>query len=153
MTPASPAVPAIKKKAEFVPFSDKLTKSLQDVSKTIEDNKETLDTIQGLGIELTQAISAISVSALKYANMVNNILDTILPVVEKLPIFPPRIKEVLKDLNAFADKFLASVQTAQKVSANVENGLVAGDVNALKTHSADLKKVVASVKAIIPDKE
>ena len=85
--------------------------------------------------------------------MVNNILDTILPVVEKLPIFPPRIKEVLKDLNAFADKFLASVQTAQKVSANVENGLVAGDVNALKTHSADLKKVVASVKAIIPDKE
>ena len=144
---------AAKSKKNFVPFSDKLTKSLEDVSKTIEDNKATLDTIQELGIELSQAVSAISASTLKYVNMVNNILDTVLPYIEKLPIFPPKTQQFLKDLNSFADKFLASVQSAQQISGNVEKGLVAGDVNALKTHSADLKKVVASVKAIVPDKK
>lgn len=150
---AKTAVVTAKPKRNFVPFSDKLTKNLEDVTKTIEDNKTTLDTIQELGIELSQAVSAISASALKYANMVNNILDTVLPFIEKLPIFPSKTQQFLKDLNSFADKFLASVESAQQISGSVEKGLVAGDVNALKTHSADLKKVVASVKTIIPDKK
>ena len=145
--------PAAKPKKDFVPFSDKLTKSLEDVSKIIEENKANLDTIQELGIELSQAVSVISASALKYANMVNSILDNVMPFIEKLPILPPKTQQFLKDLNSFADKFLASVQSAQQISGSVEKGLVAGDVKSLKNHSADLRKVVASFKTIIPDKK
>ncbi len=152
-TSKSAAVGAIRTRKDFVPFSDKLTKSLEGVTKTIEDNKDTLDTIQELGIELTKMVSALSVSALKYANMVNNILDTILPLIQNLPFIPKTTQKFLADLNTFADKFLASCQSAQKISGSVETGLVEGDINALKTHSADLRNVVASVKTIIPDKK
>jgi len=149
-----PAIASVRpmQKKNFVPFSDKLTKSLEDVTKTIEDNKQTLDTIQELGINLSQTVKAVSASALKYVSIVNGILDTVLPILEKLPILPPKTRDFLKDLDAFADKFLASVQSAQKISGDVETGLVAGDVNALKTHSADLQKVVASVKTFVPVK-
>ena len=75
MASISNVVGTAKLKKNYVPFSDKLTKSLEDVTKTIEENKATLDTIQELGIGLSQAVNALSASALHYANMVNNILD------------------------------------------------------------------------------
>jgi hypothetical protein len=154
MTPtaSAKAVPSAKSSKSFTPFSAQLTKSLQDVSRTIDENKATLDSVQELGINLAQTVGALSASALKYANLVNTILDGILPVIEKLPILPPKTQQFLKDLDAFADKFLATAQSAQKISVSVETGLMAGDISALKTHSADLQKVVSSVKAILPDK-
>lgn len=111
-----------------------------------------MDAVQELGINLAQTVGVLSASVLKYANLVNTILDSILPIIEKLPILPLKTQQFLKDLNTFADKFLATAQNAQKISNSVETGLVAGDINALKTHTADLKKVVSSVKAILPDK-
>lgn len=140
-------------KKDFVPFSDKLTQSLEDVSNKIEENKVILDTIQELGIELSQAVNLLSTSALKYATLVNSVLDTLMPIVSNLPFLPKQTQKFLADLNTFADKFLASCQASQKISGSVENGLVTGDVNALKTHSADLKKVVASVKTLVPVKK
>lgn len=145
-------VPAARSSKSFTPFSDQLTKSLQDVFRTIDQNKATMDAVQELGINLAQTVGVLSASVLKYANLVNTILDSILPIIEKLPILPPKTQQFLKDLNTFADKFLATAQNAQKISNSVETGLVAGDINALKTHTADLKKVVSSVKAILPDK-
>ncbi len=153
MASISNVVGTAKLKKNYVPFSDKLTKSLEDVTKTIEENKATLDTIQELGIGLSQAVNALSASALHYANMVNNILDSIMPFVQNLPFIPKQTQKFLADLNTFADKFLASCQSAQKISGSVESGLVTGDVNSLKTHSADLKQVVATVKSIIPNKK
>lgn len=148
---ASKAV--VRTKKDFVPFSDKLTQSLEEVSNKIEENKVILDTIQELGIELSQAVNLLSTSALKYANMVNSVLDTVMPVVSNLPFIPKQTQKFLADLNTFADKFLASCQASQKISGSVETGLVSGDVNALKTHSADLKRVVASVRTLVPDKK
>ena len=153
MASISNVVGTAKLKKNYVPFSDKLTKSLEDITKTIEENKATLDTIQELGIGLSQTVNALSASALHYATMVNNILDSILPFVQNLPFLPKQTQKFLADLNTFADKFLASCQSAQKISDSVESGLVTGDVNSLKAHSADLKQVVATVRSIIPDKK
>jgi hypothetical protein len=46
----------VRTNKDFVPFSDKLTQSLEEASNKIEENKATLDTIQELGIELSQAV-------------------------------------------------------------------------------------------------
>jgi hypothetical protein len=153
MASISNVVGTAKLKKTYVPFSDKLTKSLEDVTKTIEENKAILDTIQELGIGLAQAVNVLSASALHYATMVNNILDSIMPFVQNLPFLPKQTQKFLADLNTFADKFLASCQSAQKISSSVESGLQTGNVNALKTHSADLKQVVNTVKSIIPAKK
>ena len=101
MASISNVVGTAKLKKNYVPFSDKLTRSLEDVTKTIEDNKATLDTIQELGIGFSQAVNALSASALHYANMVNNILDSILPFVQNLPFIPKQTQKFLADLNTF----------------------------------------------------
>lgn len=43
--------------ANFVKFSDKLTDSVNDIAKIIEQHKEMIDTIQEVAIELTSSIS------------------------------------------------------------------------------------------------
>jgi len=136
----------------YVHFSDKLTGTLQDITKTIEENKEIIDTVQELGIDLSRTIASLSVTAIKYVKMVDSVLDMVVPVIINIPLIPKKTTESLNNLRSLVDKIVASCESSQKISTDVEKGLVSGDVTKLKSHSADLKKVTASIRDILPGK-
>ncbi len=85
LTATAKAASSSAQPASFVKFSDKLTGSINDITKIIEQHKEMIDTIQEVAIELTSSIGSLHTLTVKYAKTANNILDALLPIVKNLP--------------------------------------------------------------------
>lgn len=146
------ARPIARKRPSYVKFSDKLTDSLQDITKMINEHKGMIDSIQEIALELTEAIGTLNTLAVKYAKVANDILDGILPVVSKLPLIPDKIKRLLVQMERWTQKIIDNDKPTAKTISDVRIGLTTGDVSKIKAHSSDLRKVTRSLTAIIPKK-
>jgi hypothetical protein len=79
MRPTAKAGASTAKPVSYVKFSDKLTDSLNDIGRMIQDHKNMIDTIQEIALELTNSIGSLHTLTVKYAGIANNILDGLLP--------------------------------------------------------------------------
>ena len=73
-----------KAAVKYTKFSDKLTDSLDDISKMIEEHKSMIDAIQEVALELTDSMGTLHKLTVKYAGIANNILDNLLPVIKNM---------------------------------------------------------------------
>lgn len=142
-------VPAAKP-GSMVKFSDKLTDSLNDITKMIDEHKTMIDSIQDIALELTNSIGTLHTLTVKYAGIANNILDGLLPIVRNLPIIPKKIIDLLINLESITQKIIDNnAQTARTIS-EVQVGLRTGDVNRIKGHTGELRNVTNALKSILP---
>lgn len=156
-TPRSP-VPARKPVAKkptssggYVHFSDKMTGALMNINNVIEENKGTLDSIQDMAVELTRTIQMLRVVVMKYVDMADNILETIVPLMEKFPIFPDRMVDFAKDALELSKKISTASELAEKVLPGVERSLVSADVNGLQASKGDMAHLTRTLKDMLPD--
>jgi hypothetical protein len=136
----------------YVKFSDKLTGSINDIVKIIEQNKEMIDSMQLLALELTSSIGSLHGVTLKYAKTANQILDVLLPIIKNLPIIPANVKTMLVNLEAITQKIIDNENSTSKTITDVQTGLRTGDANKLKTHVGQIQAVTRSIASIIPNK-
>lgn len=134
----------------YVKFSDKLTASITDITKIIEQHKEMIDAIQEVAIELTSSIGSLHALTVKYARTANQILDVLLPIVKNLPIIPAKVKEMLVNLEAITQKIIDNEAATSKTITDVNAGLKTGDANKLKAHAGQLQAVTRTITSIIP---
>ena len=134
----------------YVKFSDKLTASINDISKIIEQHKEMIDSIQEVALELTSSIGSLHVLTVKYARTANQILDVLLPIVKNLPIIPANVKQMLVKLESITQKIIDNETTTTKTITEVQSGLKTGDVNKLKAHAGQMQSLTKTISAIIP---
>lgn len=134
----------------YVKFSDKLTASITDIAKIIEQHKEMIDSIQEVAIELTSSIGSLHTLTLKYARTANQILDVLLPIVKNLPIIPNNVKQLLVNLESLTQKIIDNEKTTTKAIIDVQSGLKTGDANKLKAHAGQLQAVTKTITSIIP---
>jgi len=147
MAPKGAAMPA----QGYVRFSDKLTDSLQDITRMIDEHKAMIDAIQEVGIQLTGAIGSLHTLTIKYARIVNNALDMLLPLLKNIPLVPPKLLELATTMEKLTQNMLdGSEETAKTISA-VNNGLKTGDVAQLKAHAGQIEGLTKSLKAILPE--
>jgi len=146
--PVKPAAPV--KTASFVKFSDKLTDSITDITKIIEQNKEMIDSIQEIALELTGSIGSLHALTVKYARTANQILDVLLPILKNLPIIPKNIMDLLVNLESITQKIIDNEATTSKTITDVRSGLNTGDVNKIRGHADQLKAVTKSLTAMLP---
>ena len=137
---------------KYTKFSDKLTNSLDDITRMINENKEMIDSIQEVALGLTDAMGTLHTLTVKYAGIANAILDTLLPIVKNLPIIPKKVTDLLVNLEAITQKIIDDSQKTSRTITDVNSGLKTGDVAKLKAHSAELKSVTNSLAAILPKK-
>lgn len=152
-TPIRPAArpgAATAKPVSYVKFSDKLTDSLNDIGRMIQDHKNMIDTIQEIALELTNSIGSLHTLTVKYAGIANNILDGLLPIVKNLPIIPKDITQLLVNLEAMTQKIIDNQVATTKTITDVQAGLRTGDVNKIKGHAGALQNVSRSITAILP---
>ncbi len=133
-----------------VKFSDKLTDSLHDITKMIEEHKAMIDSIQEIALELTTSIGTLHTLTVKYAGIANNILDGLLPIVKGLPIIPKNIVELLVNLESMTQKIIDTNAQTSKTISDVQTGLKTGDVNKIKGHAGELQNVTRALTAILP---
>ena len=140
------------KAQSYVKFSDKLTDSLEDITKMIADHKNMIDTIQDVALELTDTFGNLHALTVKYATKANQILDLLLPIIKKLPIIPDKLENLLIELEEWTQKIIDNQETTTKTLTDVTSGLRSGDVTKLQGHTGDLKKVTSTISAILPKK-
>ena len=136
----------------YTKFSDKLTDSLDDITRMINENKEMIDSVQEVALGLTDAMGTLHTLTVKYAGIANAILDNLLPIVKNLPIVPKKVTELLVNLEAITQQIIDNSQKTSKTITDVNSGLKTGDVTKLKAHTAELKSMTNSLTAILPKK-
>ncbi len=134
----------------YVKFSDKLTGSINDIVKIIEQHKEMIDSIQEVALELTSSIGSLHALTVKYARTANQILDVLLPIIKNLPIVPAKVKQMLVNLEAITQKIIDNETSTSKTITDVRSGLQTGDANKLKAHAGQLQAVTKTITAILP---
>jgi hypothetical protein len=116
----------------------------------IQEHKTMIDTIQEVVLELTNSIGTLHMLTVKYAGIANSILDSLLPIVRKLPIIPKNVITMLTNLEIITQKIIDSRVTTAKTISDVQSGLRTGGVNRIKGHSGELQKVTRTITAILP---
>jgi len=139
------------KTVSFVKFSDKLTDSITDITKIIEQNKEMIDSIQEIAIELTSSIGSLHTLTVKYARTANRILDVLLPILKNLPIIPKNVMDLLVSLESITQKIIDNEASTSKTITDVRSGLNTGDVNKIKGHADQLKMVTKTITDMLPN--
>jgi hypothetical protein len=143
-------VSATAKPVSFVKFSDKLTGSVNEITKIIEQNKEMIDSIQEIAIELTSSIGSLHTLTVHYARTANQILDVLLPILKNLPIIPKNVMDLLVNLENITQKIIDNEAVTSKTITDVRSGLNTGDVNKIKGHADQLKSVTKTITAMLP---
>jgi hypothetical protein len=143
-------MPIPAKPVGYVKFSDKLTMSLNDITRMINEHKTMIDSIQEVALELTTSIGTLHTLTVKYAGIANNILDALLPIVKSLPIIPQGVKTLLTNLEAITQKIIDTQASTGKTITDVQSGLRTGDVNKIKGHAGQLQALTKSLTSILP---
>jgi len=139
-------------KASHVKFSDKLTDSLEDISRMITEHKDMIDTIQEVALDLTSAMGSLHTLSVRYAGKANQILDVLLPIVKGIPLIPKNVIKLLTELEKWTQNIIDKDKSTAKTISDVNSGLKTGDVSKLKAHSKDIKKVTKTFTSLVPKK-
>jgi hypothetical protein len=131
-------------------FSSKLTGSLDQISRMIEDNAKMIDSIQEVALELTGSIGALHTLTVKYAGIANQVLDVLLPFMQKIPLIPSKLTQFATDLERLTQKIIDGQVATNKTITDVRSGLQTGDVSKLQTHAGDLQNLTKTLTAILP---
>ena len=134
----------------YVKFSDKLTNSVTDIAKIIEQHKTMIDSIQEIAMELTNSIGSLHTLTVKYARTANQILDALLPILKSLPIIPKNVMAMLTNLEAITQKIIDNEASTTKTITDVQSGLRTGDVTKIQGHAGQLKAVTKTLTAMLP---
>ena len=154
--PPTPPRPVVKaglaaaKPVTYTRFSTKLTGSLDQISKMVEDNAKMIDSIQEVALELTNSIGSLHALTVKYAGIANAILDALLPIVRNLPLIPKNVTQMLVNLESVTQKIIDDQAGTGKTIADVNSGLRTGDVTKLQNHAAELQALTKNLSAILP---
>lgn len=143
--------PGAAASAGYVKFSDTLTDSLQDITQMIDKHKEMIDAIQDVGIQLTGAIGTLHTLTVKYAGVVNNALDMLLPLLKNIPLVPPKLIELATTMEKVTQNIIDTSAATSKTITDVNSGLKTGDIERLKGHSGELQALTKSLTSILPN--
>lgn len=139
-------------KTSYVKFSDKLTDSLEDITRMINEHKDMIDIIQETALELTSAMGTLNDLMVKYAGKINEILDIIIPILDKIPFIPDKLENLLVQMERWTQKIIDNEKSTTKTISDVQLGLRTGDVTKIKDHTSDLQKVTKTLTSILPKK-
>jgi hypothetical protein len=140
------------KSPTYVKFSDKLTDSLEDITGMINEHKGMIDVIQETALELTAAMGTLNELTLKYAGKINEILDVLIPILDKIPFVPDKLENLLVQMERWTQKIIDNEKSTTKTISDVQLGLRTGDVSKIKDHTTDLQKVTKTLTSILPKK-
>ncbi len=147
---ARPAAKPAGKPGSYVKFSDKLTDSLNDIGRMIQDHKDMIDAIQEVALELTGSMSTLHTLTVKYAGKANQILDVLLPILKSIPVVPKNVTSLLTELEKYTQNIIDNAAKTSRTITDVHGGLQTGDVSKLKVHAGELKNVTSALTSILP---
>jgi len=119
-------------------------------SQLIRENKETIDAVQEIAIELTRMTSALQSLTFKHIKQVGRILDAVVPLLARIPAIAEKMDKVgLKDAQNISKMIVDASTKTETVIHDVESALVNADIKKLKGYANDLKAVTKSLRGAL----
>jgi len=133
----------------YIHFSDRMTESLMNINKVVQENKKTLDSIQDMAVELTRAIRSLEAIAVKYVRMANHVLESLLPILKGLPLVGKEVLEFATEAQELSKKIATACDLAERVLPGVEAGLTSADMNKLQASTGQVQQLTKSLEGLL----
>ena len=105
----------------------------------IEENRELLDAVQTMALEVTELASELQSLAFKHATMVAAVLQQVRPLVRNLPIVGRFAdSDAVVRADSLSSAIVGYTNQAKSIISDVENALLKSDAGGLKKYITDL---------------
>ncbi len=116
-------------------------------TKALKDNKEAIDAVQDISIELTKLVNTIQSYSFKNIEKINETLKTAIPVLKSIPLVEDIIEKYrLGDESLISQVIVDNTTKIETIVKKVENSLINADHERLRTYSKELASAVASLR-------
>ena len=135
---------------EYMHFSDKITGALRNIGDVIEDNRGTLDSIQDMAVQLTRTVISLRAVVMRYVETADNVLEKVVPIMEKLPIVPDKVMDFAHDARGWAQKISEASDLVERVLPGVERSLTTADISGLQASTGEVANLTRALQEMIP---
>ncbi len=116
-------------------------------SRAISDNKEAIDAVQDISIQLTKLVSAAQAYSFKNIDKINSALTLAIPALQKIPFVKEKVSEYgLEDVSLVSSTIVDNSDRIEKAVNEIEDALINADHERLREYSDELAFIVASLK-------
>jgi uncharacterized protein Yka (UPF0111/DUF47 family) len=122
-------------------------KSNKEASKAISDNKEAIDAVQDIAIQLTQLTSTAQSYSFKNLEMVNRVLNAASPVLKSIPGLGDKVSQYgLDDVTTISKNIVENSERIETAVKEIENALINADHRKLREYAHELSEIVAVLR-------
>ena len=124
-----------------------LTGNAKAVS-AIRDNKEAIDAVQDISIELTRLVNTLQAYGFKNLERINKALQNAIPALQKIPVVGPMLEEYgLDGADLISQALVDNTDRIERLVSEVEDALINANHRKLKEYATELAALVVSIRA------
>ena len=119
-------------------------------AKLLRDNKETLDAVQGIAIELTRTVSVLQSLTFKHMKEVDGILQNVMPIVSTIPIIRSKMDALgISEVRNTSQIIVEASTRIETTVRDIEDALVNANSRKLQAYVADVAKLTREIKSVL----
>jgi hypothetical protein len=127
--------------ASFVLFLFLQLKNPLTKKSNIKKGKEVVDNLQELSINLTIMVEKLQSLAFKYLNQIDGFISAGLPILQKFPLVPDKIKSLGIKVQDIQTSVVNLAQTSESIIAEVHQALVTSDVKKFRKYAQEIERI------------
>lgn len=114
---------------------------------SLRDNKETLDAIQGIALELTRTTSALQSLTFKHMKEIDRILQTAVPMLSGIPFINHKMAELgVSDAHNVSRIIVETSTSVETIVRDIEDALVNANSSKLRVYVDDLARLTTDIR-------
>jgi len=120
------------------------------VTKRIKDDLPLLDGLQTISLQLTDLSSMTQSVAFKHLSTIQLGVETVMPLIEKLPIIGAVAKSSgLADAAKLSAAIVSTTDGAKDTIRNIEEAIRSGDLRRLRDYTDKLSDAIATLRSML----
>ena len=122
-------------------------KGNKEASKAISDNKEAIDAVQDIAIQLTRLTNTAQAYSFKNIDKINQALNAAIPVLKSIPLVGDKVSQYgLDDAGKISQTIVDNSERIESVVSEVERALANADNRKLREYANELSEIVSVFK-------
>ena len=116
-------------------------------TQAISNNKEAIDAVQDISIQLTRLTYTLQAYSFKNIDKINQVLTIAIPKIKSIPLLGEKLSEFgLDDVTTISQAIVHNSAKIELLVTEIEEALVGADHEKLKAYSTELSLMIVNLK-------